>query len=32
MNKLKQLWALAQAHPKGAVAVVIIIIALYFLA
>jgi len=31
MNKVKQLWALAQAHPKGAVAVVVVIIAIYFL-
>ena len=32
MNKVKQLWTLAQAHPKGAVAVVGVIIAIYFLA
>ena len=32
MNKLKQAWALAQAHPKGAIAVVIVLIAIYFLA
>ena len=32
MNKVKQLWALAQAHPKAAVAIVIVIIAIYFLA
>ena len=32
MNKVKQLWALAQAHPKGTVAVVVVIIAIYFLA
>mgnify|MGYP005815992187 FL=1 len=31
MNKLKQVWALAQAHPKAAVAVVVVIIAIYFL-
>ena len=31
MNKLKQVWALAQTHPKGAVAVVVVIIAIYFL-
>jgi len=31
MNKVKQLWALAQAHPKGAIAAVIVIIAIYFL-
>ena len=32
MNKVKQLWTLAQAHPKGAVAIVVVIIAIYFLA
>ena len=32
MNKVKQLWALAQAHPKATVAVVVVIIAIYFLA
>jgi len=31
MNKLKQVWTLAQAHPKAAVAVVVVIIAIYFL-
>ena len=32
MEKIKQLWKLAQAHPKGAIAVVIVLIAIYFLA
>ena len=31
MDKIKQLWKLAQAHPKGAIAVVVVIIAIYFL-
>jgi len=32
MNKVKQLWALAQAHPKISIAVVVVIVAVYFLA
>ena len=32
MNKVKQLWALAQAHPKISIAVVVVIVAIYFLA
>jgi len=31
MNKVKQVWALAQAHPKISAAVVVVIIAIYFL-
>jgi hypothetical protein len=31
MNKVKQVWALAQTHPKASVAIVIVIIAIYFL-
>jgi len=31
MNKVKQVWALAQAHPKAAIAVVVVIVAIYFL-
>ena len=31
MNKVKQLWALAQAHPKISIAVVVVIVAVYFL-
>jgi len=32
MNKVKQLWALAQAHPKISIAVGVVIVAVYFLA
>ena len=31
MNKVKQVWALAQANPKISAAVVVVIIAIYFL-
>jgi hypothetical protein len=31
MNKVKQVWALAQAHPKIAVAIAVVIVAIYFL-
>jgi len=31
MNKVKQVWALAQAHPKVAIATVVVIVAIYFL-
>ena len=31
MNKVKQVWALAQAHPKVSIAVVVVIVAIYFL-
>jgi len=31
MKKVKELWALAQAHPKISIAVVIVVIAIYFL-
>ena len=31
MEKIKQVWALAQAHPKISIAVVVIVIAIYFL-
>ena len=32
MKKVKKVWALAQAHPKKSIAVVVVIIAIYFLA
>jgi hypothetical protein len=32
MEKVKQLWALAKANPKISIAVVIVVIAIYFLA
>jgi hypothetical protein len=31
MEKIKQVWALAQAHPKISIAVVVVVIAIYFL-
>ena len=31
MEKIKQVWALAQAHPKVSIAVVVVVIAIYFL-
>jgi hypothetical protein len=31
MNKVKQVWALAKAHPQTSIAAVIVIIAIYFL-
>jgi hypothetical protein len=31
MEKVKQLWTMAQAHPKVAIAVAVIIVAIYFL-
>jgi hypothetical protein len=31
MNKVKQVWALAQAHPKVSVAAVVVVVAIYFL-
>ena len=31
MEKIKQIWTLAQAHPKVAVAAVVVIVAIYFL-
>jgi len=31
MNKIKQVWALAQANPKISAAVVVVIVAIYFL-
>jgi hypothetical protein len=31
MEKVKQIWALAQAHPKASIAIVVVIIAIYFL-
>jgi len=31
MEKIKQVWALAQAHPKISIAVVIVVVAVYFL-
>jgi len=32
MEKIKQVWALAKAHPKIVTAVVVVVIAIYFLA
>jgi hypothetical protein len=32
MEKVKQLWALAQANPKISIAIVVVVIAIYFLA
>jgi hypothetical protein len=32
MEKVKQLWTLAQANPKTATAVVVVFVAIYFLA
>ena len=32
MEKMKQLWTLAKANPKIAAAVVVVIVAIYFLA
>ena len=32
MEKVKQLWALAQAHKKISIAVAVVIVAIYFLA
>ena len=32
MNKVKQVWALAQAHPKASIAAVVVVVAIYFLA
>ena len=32
MEKAKQLWAKAQAHPKISIGIVVVIIAIYFLA
>jgi len=32
MEKVKQLWTMAQAHPKVSIAVVVVIVAIYFLA
>ena len=32
MEKIKQVWALAKAHPKIATAIAIVVIAIYFLA
>jgi len=32
MEKVKQLWTLAKAYPKIAVAIVVVIVAIYFLA
>ena len=31
MNKVKQVWALAQANPKISIAVVVVIVAVYFI-
>jgi len=30
MEKIKQVWALAKAHPKIATAIVVVVIAIYF--
>ena len=32
MEKIKQVWALAKANPKTATAVVVVFVAIYFLA
>ena len=32
MEKVKQVWALAKANPKISIAVVVVIVAIYFLA
>ena len=32
MEKVKQLWALAQANPKISIGIVVVIVAIYFLA
>ena len=32
MEKVKQLWAKAQAHPKISIAIAVVIVAIYFLA
>ena len=32
MEKVKQLWAQARAHPKISIAIVVVVIAIYFLA
>ena len=31
MEKIKQIWTLAQAHPKVSVAAVVVVVAIYFL-
>ena len=31
-NEVKRIWGLAKAYPKGAIAVVVVIVAIYFLA
>jgi len=31
MNKVKEVWALAQAHPKVSIAIAVVIVAIYFL-
>ena len=31
MEKVKQVWVLAQTHPKISIAVVVVIVAIYFL-
>ena len=31
MEKVKQIWTMAQAHPKISIAVVVVIVAIYFL-
>lgn len=31
MEKVKQLWAQVQAHPKIAIAAVVVVVAIYFL-
>ena len=32
MEKVKQIWTMAQAHPKVSIAVAVVIVAIYFLA
>tara|TARA_Y100001951_G_scaffold2736_1_gene1874 strand:- start:176 stop:277 length:102 start_codon:yes stop_codon:yes gene_type:complete len=31
MEKVKQVWALAKAHPKVSIAIVVVIVVIYFL-
>ena len=31
MEKVKQIWTMAQAHPKISIAIVVVIVAIYFL-
>jgi hypothetical protein len=31
MNKIKQVWALAKAHPQTSIIIAIVVVAIYFL-